>query len=424
MSCQHWHPYNDDQNLRMTTLIVVLPSEPADPAALYDYLLTADGNSVGEQSRAPLALLPLVDRATEVVALVPTRKLSWHQVQLPKGSLGRNFLQEGGSSRLRAVLAGLLEEQLLDETELLHFALQPQARTDQPAWVAVCERGWLQAALKVLEQSGRPVQRIVPEFAPDTLADTLYVVGVPDQAHLVFGAGAGVAAWPVSKAAVALLNWPALHGIVAEPAVASLAEELFKRSVTLQQGAQRRLQAIASAWDLAQFDLVNSGGARTWRRWSEAMGSLLRAPRWRAVRLTLLALLAINLVGLNSWAWHQQAQLDARRGAIRDVLTSTFPQVRVVVDAPLQMAREVAALQQAGGQATVRDMDVMMDALGLVVPAGKVPSAIEFTPGELRVKGLSAQPEDITALSFRLKPQAYVAGAEGDSLVIRPMAIP
>ena len=408
----------------MTTLIVTLPPAPADVAELYDYVLSPDGSTLDEQSRAPLALLPLVGNADEVVALVPARKLSWHQVQLPQGTLGRGLFQAGARLRSREVLEGLLEDSLLDETEQLHFAIEPQARTDAPVWVAVCDRAWLRAALQALEQAGRPVSRIVPEFAPDTLTQALYVMGEPDDAHLVFTARGGVAVWPLSKAWVALLDWPDTSGIVAEPAVAALAEQLFQRSVTLQQSAQRRLQAARSPWDLAQFDLANSSRARTWKRWSEALGSLLRAPRWRAARLALLALLAVNLVGLNAWAWKEQALLNAQRVAIRELLTSTFPQVRVVVDAPLQMAREVAVLQQASGVATGRDMEAMLGALGVVVPVNTVPAAIEFVAGELRLKGLNLKPEDFSTASFKLKSLGYGAIAEGDALVIKQVSGP
>lgn len=409
---------------RMTTLIVTLPAEPSDTAALYDYLLTADGSTVVEQSRVPLALLPLVGSAGEVVALVAARHLSWHQVQLPKGTLGRRFFQEGSTARLRAVLDGLLEERLLDETAQLHFAIEPAPRADAPMWVAVCDRAWLQAALQALEQAGRPVSRIVPEFAPDTSPDTLSVIGEPDEAQLVFSARGGVAVWPLSAVSVALLHWPEGNRIVAEPAVAALAEQLFKRNVTLQQGAQRRLQAIQSHWDLAQFDLVNSSRARTWKRLSAATSSLLRAPRWRATRVALLALLAVNLVGLNAWAWKEQAGVNAQRAAIRALLTSTFPQVRVVVDAPLQMAREVAALQQASGVASGRDLETMLGAFGAVAPVEYLPDAIEFVAGELRLKGLKFKPADLAAVTFKLKPLGFVASPEGDSLVIKAVSGP
>ena len=403
----------------MTTLIVTLPAGPFDAATLYDYVLTPDGRTVGEQSRVALALLPLPGNTGDVVAVVPAQHLSWHQVQLPKGTLGRRFFQEGTAQRLRTVLDGLLEDRLLDETSQLHFAIEPEPQSDAPVWVAVCDRAWLQAALQALEQSARPVSRIVPEFAPDSLADTLYVMGTPDEAQLVFTARGGVAVWPLSKASVALLNWPEAAALVAEPAVASLAEQFFKRSVNLQQGAQQRLQALASPWDLAQFELVNSGRARTWKRCLSGLGSFAKAPRWRAARAALVTLLLVNLVGLNAWAWREQASIKAKRASIREVLTSTFPRVQVVVDAPIQMAREVSTLQQASGVASGRDLEAMLGAFGVVAPVNYQPDAIDYLAGELRLRGLKLKPEDASSISFKLKPLGFSAAAEGDSLVLK-----
>lgn len=408
----------------MTTLIVTLPQEPASAATLYDYVVTADGRTIESQSRAPLALLPLPDKGGEVVAVVAAHHLSWQPVQLPKGTLGRRFYQEASNLRVRAVLDGLLEDRLLDETAQLHFALAPAPEVDAPLWVAVCDRPWLQAALQALEQSGRPVSRIVPEFAPDSPADTLTVVGEPDQARLIFIVRGGVAVWPASAAPLALLNWPDVPPLVAEPAVATLAEQLFKRSATLQSQAQRALLASQSPWDLAQFDLLKSSGARTRKRWLGVIASLARAPRWRAARMALLALVLVNLAGLNAWAWKEQSRVAAQRSAIREVLSSTFPQVKVVVDAPVQMAREVAALQQASGVASGRDLETMLGAFEAVAPVNSALTAIEFVAGELRMKGLKLTPEELATMSFKLKPQGYGVSAEGDSLVLKQVSAP
>lgn len=408
----------------MSTLIVTLPTDTPDAATQYDYLLSPDGVSVAQQSRLPLTLLPQVDAGMEVVALVAPEKLSWQRVQLPRGSLARRFWQDGAAARLRAVLDGLLEDQLLDETTQLHFALEPQARSEVSVWVAVCERAWLQANLQALEQSGRPVSRIVPEFAPDVMGDALYVIGEGEQAQAILSEAGSVARWPLSKASLALLNWPEARDVVAEPGAAALSEQLFKRRVTLEQPAQRRLQALQSSWDLAQFEFANSSGARLRKRLGQASRHLLRAPRWRAARYALLALLLVNLVGLNAWAWREKSQLQSRRAAIQEVLTSTFPQVRVVVDAPLQMHREVAALQHSSGAATARDLEVMLSTFGLAAGTATTPTAIDFSAGELRLKGIKLSADEVSAIAFKLKPQAYSISVEADAVLIKQVAAP
>ena len=104
----------------MSSLIVLLPTVPDNASSEFNYVLTDDGQTVRSHGSAPAALLP-ARGDTEVVAVVPVERLSWHRVDLPKGT-------SSGSPRLRAVLEGLLEDRLLDEPETLHFALQPQAR--------------------------------------------------------------------------------------------------------------------------------------------------------------------------------------------------------------------------------------------------------------------------------------------------------
>lgn len=401
----------------MTTLIVTLSTERADAAPSLDYVLSADGRTASAQSNAPAALLPPAD---EVVALVPARQLSWHSVTLPKGVLPRGFLQESSTLRLRAVLEGLLEERLLDDPSQLHFALEPGAQADAPIWVAVCDRGWLRAGLQALEQAGRPVARVVPEFSPGALPGTLYVMGSPEQALLVLTDRGGVAVWPVSGATVALLNWPPEHAVVAEPAVVSVAEQWFQRTVTMHPSAQRSLQAAQSTWDLAQFEFVNSGRARFWKRAADAVQQFLNAPAWRAARLALVALLAVNVLGLNAWAWKERSQVKTQRQAVQAVLTNTFSKVQVVIDAPLQMAREVAALQQASGDVTGRDLETLLGVFSAVAPVNATVKAIEFRAGELRMSGLLLSPEDQEQVSFKLKAQGYTAHQDGDQLVVKP----
>jgi general secretion pathway protein L len=66
----------------------------------------------------------------------------------------------------------------------------------------------------------------------------------------------------------------------------------------------------------------------------------------------------------------------------------------------------------------------MLGVFGAVAPVNALPFAIEFVAGEVRMKGFQLQPEDISAISFRLKPQGYAANTEGDSLVIKQVSGP
>ena len=402
----------------MSALVVLLPPHAVTASTEFEYAVTNDGSTIASHGTAQAALLPAPARAgTEVVAVVPAAVLSWHRVELPKGTSAK-------SPRLRAVLDGLLEDQLLDEPEALHFALQPDTRTSGPLWVATCDRAWLRSAVHILEAAGRPASRIVPEFAPEGIP-TLYAIGDPQQALLVLAGSQGVTALPLAAQALALL--PALPEntpCVAEPAVAALAEQVLRHPPVLQHAAERWLRSGRSAWDLAQFDFSSSGGARTLKKLGTAWADLRAAPQWRPARWAALLLVATNLVGLNAGAWRERSALEQKREAVRRTLTQTFPQVKVVVDAPLQMEKEVAALRQVTGASSGRDLEPMLAALSSAAPPQRPVSAVEFANGEVRLKGLALRPQEVQATTSALKSQGYASVLQGETLSITTETLP
>jgi len=388
----------------MSTLVITLPLGSPAPATEYRYVLSADGRSVTRHASAPAALLPAPGRAGATVAVVPAQALSWHQVTLPAAVLGQ-------PARLRAALEGLLEEQLLDEPQQLHFALQPGAQAASPAWVAVCDRDWLRQWLQALEAAGRPVGRVVPEFAPGAGAPLEYtVLGTPEQAHVaITGCGPQqalyllpAAALPAMAALLPQQSEEAPAPLYAEPAVAALAERLLGRSPQLQGAAQRALAAAGSPWDLAQFDLASSARTRALRKAGSALGDFLHAPAWRPARWALGLGLAAQVLGLNLWAWQDRQALAAKQASVRQVLTQTFPQVKVVVDAPLQMQREVDRLRRATGSLANTDLEPLMASAAAALPGAKTPARLDYANGELRLGGLDLAPDEFAGLRQRL----------------------
>jgi len=141
-------------NFPMSLLLIRLP--PGAPGT-YAWAISHDGQGVAAHGQAGAGLLPAAGRGVEVVAVVPASQLSWHRVTLPKG-VGAQ------SARLRPVLAALLEEHLLDDADALHFALEPGARAQTPAWVAVCRRDWLAAHLQALQAADRAACASCPRW--------------------------------------------------------------------------------------------------------------------------------------------------------------------------------------------------------------------------------------------------------------------
>jgi general secretion pathway protein L len=396
----------------MSSLFLLLPAAPITASSEFAYVRSVDGRSPDTVSRAPVSLLPHAQGAgAESVAVVPADALSWHRVEWPRGITIR-------SPRLRAVLEGLLEEHLLDEPENLHFAVEPHARAGEATWIAVCDRAWLQACLQALEAGGHPITRIVPEIAPQSPA-ALYAMGEPEQPMLVARSPKGVLVLPLAATSMALL--PALPDdalCLAEPAVAEQAEALLHRPLVLQPAAERWLQAAQSDWNLAQFEFARSGRARALRRLATACATWWRSPAWRPTRWGLALLMIVNLIGLQAWAWKERAALEAQGVAIREVLTRTFPQVKAVIDAPAQMAREVALLRQATATLASNDLETQLGALSRAAPERTV-QGLDYTRGTLRVRGLGWTAADLQSAQPALQAQGLATSLEGDVLVIR-----
>jgi general secretion pathway protein L len=127
----------------------------------------------------------------------------------------------------------------------------------------------------------------------------------------------------------------------------------------------------------------------------------------------MLALVLVNLVGLNVWALREQAALQAKRQAVRSVLTGTFPKIPVVVDAPLQMTREVSALQRASGAASSTDMEAMLAALAAVVPVTQTLTSLDYVAQELRTKVPAVSAAEQARVALALKQQGLAASWDG-----------
>ena len=414
----------------MSTLIFKLPPGLPSSAAAMAVVQVADGNTPPHALDAPLGVLPDAPGA-ERIALVPAQRLSWHQVELPSGTLDKGFFHDGGSPRLRSVIEGLLEDRVLDDTALLHFAIAPNARTDAPAWVAVCDKAWLKAWLVALDNAGRSVTRVVPEFTPPhdaTAGLELSAIGSADAPQLVCAGPMGVTLLPLSTATLQWLLQPAPDAGQApaapqwwtEPGVAHVAEQLAGQAVTLQTEAERAAQAVQSSWDLAQFEFSASRQARSRKRWSSLWDILLRAPEWRVARWSAVAVVVVHVVGLQAWSWKEQSAQAAKRNAIAAVLTSTFPDTKVVVDAPVQMARSVAALQRQSGAATGAELETILNQFGAMAPVNTAPTAIEFIANEVRIAGLDSNAPELAGIAANLQTQGYAARWDGATLIIAP----
>jgi general secretion pathway protein L len=257
---------------------------------------------------------------------------------------------------------------------------------------------------------------LVPEICPSN-TPTLHVTGTPDHALCLLSHASGVLALPPNTAqwqAFAPLSDPELQ-VYAEPAMVAHVQQQFQRQPVLQSAAQRWLAAAnQTEWNLAQGEWAQ-GHAQRLQRWLQSSWQTLRHhPQWRPVRWGLVVLLAIQLIGLNALAWREQRALAQQLAALPSLLTRTFPQVTLVVDAPLQMRRELNALKQASGSPASNDFEPLLSALASVLPADQTPSQLHFADRVLRVQGLRLNTEQSQHASRALQALGLVLRQEGD----------
>ncbi len=148
----------------MSTLLILLPprerlqagariARPGATARALEFDWVLQRGDTLEQGRSPAAALP---KAEQLVLQPHVLDCSFHRATLPRAP----------AARWRAALAGLLEEQLLEEPEQLHFALPPGAAPGEELWVCVSARAPLEQAVAALEAAQRFVDRIVPPAVP------------------------------------------------------------------------------------------------------------------------------------------------------------------------------------------------------------------------------------------------------------------
>ncbi len=395
----------------MSTLLLFLPSRSrlraqgrstGDPSPggeigrEYDFLLTADGVHVSQQGRRTADKLPHADL---VIAVPHESDVAWQRLALPRA--GR---------QMRSALAGMLEEVLLEDPESLHFAIEPQANGGDTAWVAVTHRAWLAQQLAHLEARQVFVDRVTPLSWPVTSPrGHFHETGLSESPiALRWSSADGVSSLSLEGGLARQLLQPALVESAqwsATPAVVAQAEAWLGAPVTVLTPEQRALAVIDCPWNLRQFDLAQrTRGIRTLR--NVFRGFMRR--NWRPVRWGLAGLVAVQLLGINLMAWQENHQLQQRKDALKTTLTSAFPQVRAVLDAPVQMQRETEVLRASAGRAGQQDLETLLAAAATAWPADRAPvDALSFEPGRLVLSGNGWSEAQVQQLGSQLRSEGW-----------------
>lgn len=408
----------------MSILVVLLPvrdrsaaTASSDGATEYTYLLSADGLAVARQGRTTAALLP---KADSVVAWIGPTDVSWHRITMPRAPAGK----------LRAALVGLVEEQLLDDEQAVHLALAPQSTAGNPTWVAAVHKRWLAQHLEQLEKAGAFVDRVVPALWPEEPGSGHFFAasdaadGSSAQTWLAYADAEGVRCVRMAGTWVRdqLPGWSRERARwSASPAVAAQAERWLGAPVAVRSDADQALQAVRSLWNLRQFDLAGRARGTRWLRDAWRRGF---SPAWRPARAGLVALLVLNLAGINLWAWRQRAEITERKDAMVALLKASHPQIGTIVDAPLQMRRATDTLRAAAGRVGDADLEAGLAAAALAWPDGQPPvQSIQFAAGKLTLLAGVWSADQIERFRASLRSSGWSVESAGGRLVLSRAAV-
>jgi general secretion pathway protein L len=405
----------------LSTLIVLLPPrDPAVPSQEWQlpelpFLLLDKSGRIQRAGRSAPGLLP---RATSTVLMLAARDCLMLAAALPplKGP------------RLRQALPNVVEDQLIQDAQTTHIALDPQPLDAKRHVLAIVDRGWFRFVVETFTSAGHrnvkavPVARCLPQpvttamAAMEARAEEAVAAGddappPPDEpvvdditpvvaavlGHVVestaalLGEGAVDAAPP--RVELALARGPLGEGLAVPEAgigatVAALAGHAPVTLYTLVDlpGSEPRMAStaqpgrpsVAGALPLSfetlarnaiqcRFDLAQFEFAVQPWRLDRATLRRLRLPLW-----LLVATVVVAIIGANVQWLLMSRQRDAISAQMTELLLNTFPKTTVVLDAPDQMARQVQQLRVAAGELSPDDFLSLAD--GLARSLGPIPA--------------------------------------------------
>lgn len=366
----------------MSLLRIHIPSSwpDSEPDAPLPWCrLGARGESLG----AGLATLAELPRSEACELVLPAEAVLLTRASLPRGS----------KQKLRQLLAYAIEDRLVAEPDAVHAVAGPAPVAGQTA-LAVVDKAWLARVLARFNEAGLRPRSAWPEtLLPALPADGWVMVWDGRGGFLRSGEHAGMSLDGGSSTEPPA----ALVLRVAEArAAAALPQRLLLRlhedaplpdveawnrvlGVAVELGTEwaplRHPDIVRGGIDLLQGAFAPAGVARgVWPR--------LRLP---LILAGLIVLLQLGATATEWWLLSREKQ--TLQATMEKHFREAFPDARVVVDAPLQMQRNLAELRGAVGQMSPTDFLPLLARAAAALDAGSRSGlrAIHYEAGQLRL---------------------------------------
>ncbi|MBC7943936.1 MAG: type II secretion system protein GspL [Burkholderiales bacterium] len=397
-----------------------LGSPAEDEAVACPWVLRDARGAISRAGESALTEMPAADRC-ELVA--PASRVLLTQITLPTGN----------RQKLRRLLPFAIEDRVMTEPEKIHAIAGPRQADGQTA-VAVVDKAWLAAVLAQfrnarLKPQAMWVETLLPVLTPESWI-VIWKGGGKDSgkggegflrsgvASGVFLDG-GVDGEPPIGLLLALQEARAATAANAAPAQLIVRPARGAVLPDIQQWADAlRIDVLTGErWDwferidrlgpndginLMQDDFAPRSAARDW------------LPRLRPALVLLGLIMAVQIVGAGVDWFSLNRQRNTLQATIEQRFRGAFPDARVVVDAPLQMRRNLEELRRGAGQVEPNDfLPLLARATRLIeASANHRLSALNYDAGELKIDILLPDAESAEELKNALQAPDLVVKLE------------
>lgn len=317
------------------------PLTPASPDACR-WVLRDQAGSILRRGEGLLSAMP---RADSVQVVVPASLVLLAQVKVPARNRRKMF----------QLLPYIVEEKLMYDPESIHVAAGPQLPGGETV-VAIIDKAWMKRVIGALQSAGLPPWRMWSEtLMPAVPLGTWTVVWNGREGFVRTGMVSGQSLDGGGA------DTPPLGLLLAAQEAAAKGSAPRKINLQLAEGSEQpdleswatRLGvkvAVTGAWDWSTAAYGPEKGVNllqgefTPARFESNWQQRLRVPLILAGIIVALQLGG----GLADWLLlnYEKRQLDSD---MQKAFRQAFPEAKVVVDAPLQMQRNLAELRHARG---------------------------------------------------------------------------
>lgn len=378
----------------MSILRIYFSGQWRDSTSSCPWVLCDDKGALQQSGSATLAALP---KGHECIAIVAADRVLGIAAALPPG----------GRRRWQSVLPFVAEEFTLADPEENHVVPGPTL-ADGRRMLAVVDKPWLKRIVDAAHSAKLSLRRMVAEtFLPELAHDSWTVVWDGSGGFVKTGIASG-AALDIGDAGTPPL---ALRlALDAAPQLPKKIELRFMQDVAAEQRKMPQWDSLqqpllaAADWDWRRASIPEDAINLLWGEFTPRAKIEEWWPKLRPAAYLLLAVLMVEIAGSNiDWTLliNEKNQLTK---TMQKTFRATFGDTVTLVNAPLQMQRNLAEARHAAGLPDAGDFLPLLNLASRSLaglPAGSV-AAMHYEAGRLDIDIRLARKADFANLKQSL----------------------